>query len=84
MNAMHQMTCSEFVRRRPDLIDGEVGTAEARALNDHLDEGARCLQKFRFERRLIDEVRRRLRAVERPPALAGKVARLIEAFGTEV
>jgi anti-sigma factor RsiW len=49
--------CHAAVRRLWDYLDGELGEADARAVDAHLAECDKCPPHFRFERAFLRAVR---------------------------
>lgn len=73
-----QVTCEELIRGLPALLDGELEGDLARH-HRHLDACAHCLEIYRFERSLLDLLKDRLRRLDPPPGLAGRVRSLLAA-----
>lgn len=69
--------CEEFLHRLPRLLDGEHHPAEEALLHDHLAWCEKCLRKYRFERTVLDEIRRKLRGVPLPDGLRDRVQSLL-------
>lgn len=72
------VTCEELVRELPDLLDREVTALREIELNQHLEDCARCLRKYRFERSLLDQIRARLTGAALPQGLVERVLAAIE------
>jgi anti-sigma factor RsiW len=72
--------CADALRRLDDYVDRHLDATEVHQVEAHLAVCDVCASKFRFERRLISELRRTLRRLELPAGLADRIrARLIHA-----
>jgi mycothiol system anti-sigma-R factor len=74
------MNCEQVVERLWPFLDGELDLATADELKQHLDECRRCFSRAEFERRLKVMVRRSCKCDQAPPALRGRMRRLIRSF----
>jgi len=74
-----QLSCEEFVRQLPDLLDGEVDRASEELLRHHLSWCVRCLRKHAFERRVLETIGARLRPGALPDGLASRITELLQA-----
>lgn len=70
---LDRYTCLETVRRLDDYLDRELSTVERREVERHLETCDQCLQRFRFEAGVVDELRTKLRRVSVPVALAARL-----------
>ncbi|HEV8357987.1 MAG TPA: zf-HC2 domain-containing protein [Gemmatimonadales bacterium] len=77
MPSTERATCEQFLRQLDRCLDGDLPGPEAAALEEHLEWCVRCAREHRFERALLDGVRRRLRAVRAPPGLRERIASLL-------
>jgi len=68
-----RVTCEEFVRELPALLDREVAPDAHDRLLAHLDACARCLRKHRFEAAILSSLKARLRAVPMPDGIEDRV-----------
>ena len=75
---LDRYTCLETVRRLDDYLDRELSAVERHEVERHLETCDRCLQRFRFEAAVVDELRTKIRRVSVPETLA---ARLKDALG---
>jgi anti-sigma factor (TIGR02949 family) len=66
-------TCLETVRRLDDYLDRELSDVETREVERHLELCDRCLQRFRFEAAVLDELRTKLRRVPVPETLEARL-----------
>jgi len=76
--SVDRYTCLETVRRLDDYIDRELNEIEQREVEHHLATCDRCLQRFRFEAGVVQEVRTKLRRVVVPDELATRLRALLE------
>jgi anti-sigma factor (TIGR02949 family) len=67
------VTCDEVLGRLDDYLDRNLSTEEVRRVDEHLDECLGCLQKYRFEKALLDGIRTRLRRISVPPQLMASI-----------
>jgi len=75
------VTCDEVLSRLDDYLDRNLSSEEVRLVDQHLDECLRCLQKYRFERSLLDGIRSRLRRISLPPHLLASIKLRLDAAG---
>ncbi len=68
-----RVTCEDFVRELPALLDREVAADARDQLLAHLDTCARCLRKHRFEAAILTSLKARLRAVPMPDGVEERV-----------
>jgi anti-sigma factor (TIGR02949 family) len=74
--------CHAAVSRLWDYLDGELGEADARAVDAHLAECDRCPPHFAFERQFLAAVRRvRAAPAERGGRLRDRVVAALAAEG---
>lgn len=74
---LDRYTCLETVRRLDDYLDRELSEAESHEVERHLETCDRCLQRFRFEDAVVEDLRMKLRRVTVPGALASRVRDLL-------
>ncbi|MBL8989120.1 MAG: zf-HC2 domain-containing protein [Gemmatimonadetes bacterium] len=77
MSETDRVTCEEFVRELPALLDREVGAADHDRLQAHLDACARCLRKHRFESAILAGLKARLRSVPTPSGLEDRIMAVV-------
>jgi anti-sigma factor (TIGR02949 family) len=61
-----QATCEAILQRLDDYIDRELSADDVRMVEAHLEECFRCASQYRFEIRLIHDIRARLRRIALP------------------
>lgn len=74
-----QLSCEEVLHRLADFLDRELSAAESRLVEEHLAVCERCAREHRFERAVLDEMRAKLRQVEVPGELVGRIRRALAA-----
>jgi anti-sigma factor (TIGR02949 family) len=75
---LDRYTCLETVRRLDDYLDRELSAVERHEVERHLETCDRCLQRFRFEAAVIDELRTKVRRVHVPAELEERLRKLVE------
>jgi anti-sigma factor (TIGR02949 family) len=70
---LNRHTCEEAFRRLDDFLDRRLSPEETRLVEEHLQICAACTQEFNFEASVITGVRRKLRHLEAPSDLLGRV-----------
>jgi anti-sigma factor (TIGR02949 family) len=70
---LNRHTCEEAFRRLDDFLDRRLSPEETRLVEEHLQICAACTQEFNFEASVIKGVRRKLRHLEAPSDLLGRV-----------
>jgi anti-sigma factor (TIGR02949 family) len=80
MDQIDQITCAELIHGLPSFLDDEVAAVEREAFAAHLDRCAHCLATYRFERKVLATVKRKLRTGAVPGDLARRIGALIAAF----
>src|SRR6266567_7419333 len=73
VNIDRRLTCVEALRRLDDYLDGELARLDAGRVEQHLEVCAACAKEFGFERTLIDQLRGKLRDVQMPPQVRGRI-----------
>ncbi len=74
---LDRYTCLETVRRLDDYLDRELGETERHEVERHLETCTHCLQRFRFEAAVVDDLRTKLRRVAVPKALESRLRDLL-------
>jgi anti-sigma factor (TIGR02949 family) len=74
-----QATCEAILRRLDDYIDRELSPDDARMVERHIEDCLRCAGRYRFEIRLIQEMRRRLRRSSLPGDLMARIKLRLDA-----
>lgn len=77
MSAVDRYTCEEVVRRLNDYVDRELSPAETVLIKEHLETCAQCAGAFAFEASALQELKRKLRRIDLPPALREKIAAIL-------
>jgi anti-sigma factor (TIGR02949 family) len=73
------LTCEEALRFLAEFLDGELGTAEDRDVQEHLARCRSCFSRIEFERRLKDRVRA-LGAADVAPDFATRIRGLLDTW----
>ncbi|HEU5220162.1 MAG TPA: zf-HC2 domain-containing protein [Gemmatimonadales bacterium] len=73
-----ELTCEATIHFMLRYLDGDLGELDETLVDAHLRYCRGCTRKFRFERRVIDGLRARLRTVATPAALRTRIAHLLE------
>lgn len=74
---LDRYTCLETVRRLDDYLDRELDEMERHEVERHLETCDRCLQRFRFEAAVVDDLRMKLRRVTVPSTLESRLRDLL-------
>ena len=74
---LDRYTCLETVRRLDDYLDRELDEMERHEVERHLETCDRCLQRFRFEAAVVDDLRTKLRRVTVPSTLESRLRDLL-------
>lgn len=75
--------CRETFERLDDYLDRRLAPHERAAVENHLAHCVRCTHEFRFEERLVGELRARLSRLEVPRGLPERIARVLDALTPE-
>ena len=78
---LDRYTCLETVRRLDDYIDRELSASERHEVERHLEVCDQCLQRFRFETAVVDELRTKVRRVNVPPELEERLRKALREGG---
>ena len=70
-------TCEEAFRRLDDFVDRELPPEEMECVRTHLERCAGCADEFRFEQRVLDELRAKLRRIRAPAELRRRITDLL-------
>ena len=70
---MNRHTCEEAFRRLDDYLDRRLTPEETRLVEEHLQICVACTREFSFEASVLVGVRQKLRHLEAPPDLLGRV-----------
>jgi anti-sigma factor (TIGR02949 family) len=74
---LDRYSCLETVRRLDDYLDRELSEVERHEVERHLETCDRCLQRFRFEAAVVEDLRMKLRRVAVPSELESRVRDLL-------
>ena len=74
---LDRYTCLETVRRLDDYLDRQLSETEHLEVERHLETCDRCLQRFRFEAAVVDDLRTKLRRVAVPSGLESRLRDLL-------
>jgi len=72
-HSLNRNTCEEAFRRLDDFLDRRLSSEETRLVKEHLQICAACTREFSFESSVLNGVRRKLRHLEAPADLLGRV-----------
>ena len=72
-HSLNRNTCEEAFRRLDDFLDRRLSPEETRLVEAHLQICAACTREFSFESSVLNGVRRKLRHLEAPADLLGRV-----------
>lgn len=70
-----RLSCEETFRRLDDYLDRRLDEAERTEVESHLATCEVCAREYRFEARVIAEVKGKLGRVDVPAGLAERVAK---------
>ncbi|HEV8357983.1 MAG TPA: zf-HC2 domain-containing protein [Gemmatimonadales bacterium] len=73
MADLDRFTCEEVFRRLDDYLDRELSTEEMRLVREHIATCAACAAEHRFEQRVLEDVKDKLRRIAMPAGLLDKV-----------
>lgn len=78
MSDAQWFTCEDVFRRLDDYLDRELSAEEMDRVTEHLETCAQCAQEQRFEARVIDTIKGKLRQLKAPDLLLKRVAKVLE------
>lgn len=78
MTEPHRFTCDDVFRRLDDYLDRELSQEEMQLVADHLDTCVQCAQEHRFESRVLDSIKAKLRRLDAPDLLIKRVGKILE------
>ena len=73
MSTLDRYTCEEAFRRMDDYLDRELAPPEAERVRAHLETCVACASEYRFEDRLLRDVRSKLQRVAIPSDLRSRI-----------
>jgi len=78
VTGVNRYTCEETFRRLDDYLDRELSADEMHMVREHLETCVVCAGEFQFERKVIDQVRDKLRRLDVSPDLARRISRALD------
>jgi anti-sigma factor (TIGR02949 family) len=79
VSELNRCTCAEAFQRLDCYVDRELDEDEIRAVTEHLEKCHACAQEFRFESKVLEEIRAKINRVAVPEGLRDRIfARLRE------
>lgn len=82
MSDVNRFTCEEVFQRLDDYLDRELSAEEMRLVREHLELCTVCTMEHQFERRVLDDVKQKLRRINMPADLIARVhAAIVRAEG---
>ena len=84
MAPLDRLTCGEVFRRLDDYLDRTLTPAEMATLLEHLDICVVCAREYRFEERVLDDMRAKLTHLDIPPGLVDRVRAAVERAGQDL
>lgn len=73
MTHLTRYTCEETFRRLDDYLDRELSAEETLLVREHLEICVGCAREFTFEASVLRAVRAKLRQIDLPPSLPGRI-----------
>lgn len=70
--------CAEAFKRLDDFLDRELTPEEMQAVKEHLEICQVCATEFKFEDRVLRQVRSKLSHIDLPPELLERVAKALD------
>ncbi len=70
--------CAEAFKRLDDFLDRELTPEEMQAVKEHLEICQVCATEFKFEDRVLHQVRSKLSHIDLPPELLKRVAKALD------
>ena len=77
MSDIDYRSCAQVFARLDDWVDRELSADDLEQIQRHLEICAVCASEFRIEGNLLRAVRGKLRRIQLPPGLEGRVWRRI-------
>ncbi len=84
MAPLDRLTCTEVVRRLDDYLDRALSAEEMAAVQAHLEVCVVCAREYRFEERVLVEMRRKLSHLDVAPGLLDRVRATVERAARDV
>jgi anti-sigma factor (TIGR02949 family) len=70
---LNRNTCEEAFRRLDDFLDRRLSPEETRLVEEHLQICDACTREFSFESSVLNGVKQKLRQLEVPSDLLGRI-----------
>ena len=83
MSQINRLTCEEVFRRLDDYLDRELTADEMQRVNEHLETCDVCAREYKFEEKVLVDLRDKLRRVSAPGGLLERINRNIEELKRE-
>ena len=83
MTTPDRYTCEQMFRKLDSYLDRTLCEDELRQVKAHLEECSVCAGEYRFEQSLLDDVRSKLRRIDLPSDLMGRLSARLAAAGDE-
>ena len=80
MSEHRHLTCEEVFRRLDDYLDRELDPGEVPQIERHLAECDMCAREYRFEASVLAGIRKKVRRIQLPPDLMGRLSRRLSEF----
>lgn len=78
MGALDRYTCEQVFHLLDDYVDRELAPDEITRVEEHLATCAQCARESRFEHRLLEGLKSKIRQIEVPPSAVEKVEAVLE------
>lgn len=73
-----KMQCEEMFRMLADYLDHELCAEDCVRIEMHLKACEMCAMEVRFEQKVIEEIRRKVRSTCAPPELIARIERALD------
>lgn len=73
-----KMKCEEMFQMLADYLDKELCQADCEKIERHIQACELCAMEYRFERGVIEEIKRKVRATCAPPELKARIERALD------
>jgi anti-sigma factor (TIGR02949 family) len=78
VSTLDRLTCEEMIRKMDDYVDRRLSADEVRRVKEHLETCAICTRQYHFEETVLSDLRGKLKRIDVPPDLLGRISRLID------
>ncbi len=75
--------CAAVLQRLDDYIDRELSADDVRMVEQHIAGCLHCASRYRFQMRMVREIRSRLRRIRVPDDLLARIRLRLDAEPTE-